>query len=99
LDYLAPAWQPWLSDAKPNKLEVVQNRNLRLITGQTKSTKVAALRLEANTEIYKTFSYRNILSVYEKAARLPQNHPRNQLLEVAPPHGTSALAAAPAARN
>ena len=85
LDYAAPAWQPWLSDTQFNKLEVVQNRALRLITGQTKSTRVTALRLEANTESYKTLSDRNILTSYEKAARLPQNHPRNQLLEGAPP--------------
>ena len=42
LDYPAPAWRPWLSDTQFNKLEVVQNRALCLITGQTKSTRVTA---------------------------------------------------------
>ena len=56
-----------------------------LITGQTKSTRVAALCLEANTESYTTLSDRNILTSYVKAASLPQNHPRNQLLKGALP--------------
>ena len=80
LDYAAPAWQPWLSDTQFNKLEVVQNKALRLITGQTKSTRVDALRHEAGTESYKTHASRNTLLSYEKAARLPSHHPRNHLL-------------------
>ena len=65
MDFAATAL-PWLSDTQSNKLEVVQNRALRLITGQTKSTRVAALRLETNTESYKTLSERNILTSYKK---------------------------------
>ena len=56
-----------LSDIQLNKLEVVQKSALRLITGQTRSTRVAALRLKS----YKTLSDRNILTSYEKTARLP----------------------------
>ena len=81
LDYAAPAWQPWLSDTQLGKLESIQNRGLRLITGQTRSTRVAALRLEAGTIGYRAHSNRNTLLSYEKATRLPAWHPRNQLLQ------------------
>ena len=38
LDYAAAAWQPWLSDSQLNKLEVAQNKALRIVTGQYSST-------------------------------------------------------------
>ena len=81
LDYAASAWQAWLSTAQMNRLETVQNKCLRAVTGQTRSTPVEALRLEAGTTSYKTISERLTLISYEKAARFPKGHPRRELLD------------------
>ena len=80
LDYAAAAWQPWLSETQLNKLEVSQNKALRLVTGQYASTPTEALRLEAGIESYKTHSNRVITISAEKADRLPQDHPRHKAL-------------------
>ena len=48
LDYAAPAWQPWLSNANLSSLDHLQNHSLQLITGQLVSTPLEALRLEAD---------------------------------------------------
>ena len=58
LDYAAPAWQPWLSDTNLSCLDRLQNRSLRLITGQLVSTPLEALRLEADVQSYPTYSKR-----------------------------------------
>ena len=47
LDYAAGAWHPWLSKCQFDKLETVQNKCLRIITGQYASTPVEALRAES----------------------------------------------------
>ena len=80
LDYAAAAWQPWLSDSQLKKLEVAQNKALRLVTGQYSSTPTEALRLEAGVESYRTHSERNITIAAEKADRLPPDHPRHTAL-------------------
>ena len=81
LDYAASAWQAWLSTTQMNRLETVQNKCLRAVTGQTRSTPVEALRLEAGTHSYKTISERLTLISYEKAARFPKGHPRRELFD------------------
>ena len=43
LDYAAPSWQPWLSDANLSCLDRLQNHSLRLITVQLVSTPLEAL--------------------------------------------------------
>ena len=80
LDYAAAAWQPWLSATQLNKLEVAQNKALRLVTGQYSSTPTEALRIEAEVESYKTHSERIITIAAEKADRLPPDHPRHAAL-------------------
>ena len=85
MDYAGPAWQPWLSETQMDKLEVVQNKALRLVTGQTKSTRIEPLRCEAATTSYDTVSRRNTLKSSEKADRLPHDHPRHQLLSNSTP--------------
>ena len=47
MDYSGPAWQPNLAVTQVEKLERVQNRALRLITGQFADCPLDALRLEA----------------------------------------------------
>ena len=75
LDYAAPAWQPWLSETNKRELEVLQNKALRLVTGQYRSTPLEALRTEAGVPSYSTQSKRLILTAKEKALRAPADHP------------------------
>ena len=48
MEYAAPAWAPFLSEARINRLEVIQNKAARLITGCARSTEVNSLLLESN---------------------------------------------------
>jgi len=54
LDFAAPAWQPWLSATRFQCLEATQNKSLRIMTGQAKTTPVEALRAEAGVCSYMT---------------------------------------------
>ena len=74
LDYTAPAWQPWLSATNLSSLDRLQNRSLRLITGQLVSTPLEALRLEVGVQSYQTCSNRLILKASEKAMRSSDDH-------------------------
>jgi ribonuclease HI len=76
LDFAAAAWQPFLAPSSLARLETAQNRGLRAITGQLRTTPVEALRLEAGVCSYATTSRRLVTTAYEKALRLPANHPR-----------------------
>ena len=80
LDFAAPAWQPWLSATRFQCLEATQNKALRIMTGQAKTTPVEALRAEAGVCSYKTVSNRLCVRAHEKAIRLPADHPKNLAL-------------------
>ena len=88
LDYASPAWQPYLSNTQMDRLEVAQNKALRLITGHHHSTPVEALRIEAGVSSCYTYRDRLAVIAYEKALRLPEGHPRRTLAEEAVPHRT-----------
>ena len=81
MDYAAPAWQPWISKTQMNKLEVAQNKALRLISGQYASTPVEALRLESGLQSYTTVSKQHSAIAIEKAERLQPYHPKNIALQ------------------
>ena len=81
LDYCGPAWQPFLSESNRDRLEVTQNKALRLITGQLKTTPVEAIRLEAGVTSYQTTIKRKCAIAYEKSLRLPPNNPRRSIAE------------------
>lgn len=83
--YAPAAWQPWLSKTQVEKLEVTQNKALRLITGQLQSTPVEALRLEADVCSMATLIKRECAKSVEKALRLPPDHPRRATWENAMP--------------
>ena len=85
LNYAAPAWQPWLSETNLTNLDRLQNRSLRLITGQLVSTSLEALRLEADVQSYSTCSKRLILKSNEKAQRSTDDHPKRIALNVTIP--------------
>ena len=56
LGLAAPAWQPWIAKTQMDRLERAQNQALRRITGQTASSPVEALRIEADLPSYETVS-------------------------------------------
>ena len=89
MDYSGPGWQPWLSPTSVAVLERTQNKALRIITGQLKSSPVEALRLESTIIGYETHMLRDICyethKSREKAMRLPANHPRHVALSNAVP--------------
>ena len=76
LNFAGSAWQPWISNTNIGKLERTQNKALRLITGQAKSSPVDALRAEANIPSFESVITANYMRSWEKAHRLPENHPR-----------------------
>ena len=81
LDYAAPAWKSWLSDTNLSCLDRLQNRSLRLITGQLVSTPLQALRLEADVQIYPTCSSHLVLKAKVKALRSTDNQPKRIALD------------------
>ena len=84
LDYAAPSWQPWLSPSNVELLDRVQNRALRLITGQMAGAPTDALRLESGVPSYQTHIDRMCLRSAEKAARMPADHPLQTVQNAVP---------------
>ena len=80
LDYSGPGWQPWLCESSIQLLERTQNKALRIISGQLRSSPVEALRYETSIVSYTTHMDRNILKSHEKAKRLPTSHPSHVAL-------------------
>ena len=78
LDYAAPAWQPFLSTTQAARLDVAQNRSLRLVTGQHANSPVESMHLELGIDSYSTHSKKLTAISYEKALRLPSDHPRHE---------------------
>ena len=74
MDYAGPAWQG--NTCHIGKLDVAQNRALRIITGQFKDTPLETLRAESGVPSIKTHVDRNLLISKEKALRNNGNHPR-----------------------
>ena len=85
LNYAAAAWQPWVSDTGMERLDRIQNKGLRIVTGMYQSSPLQALRLEADVPSYATASKRMILQSYEKALRSAPDHPKRLALEEAMP--------------
>ncbi len=86
LTYAAPAWQPWAAPSRIEQLERCQNKALRVVTGQLKSTPVETLRREAGICSIATASKRATALAYEKAHRPPLDHPRRQILAASSRH-------------
>ena len=66
MEYAAAAWQPFCTKTQINKLEVAQNKCLRLISGQYANSHRDALHLETGIPTYKTHSKQLIATAYEK---------------------------------
>ncbi len=78
--YAAPAWQPWAVSSRIEQLERCQNKALWVVTRQLKSTKLKTLRREAGIYSNAPAAKRAKALIYEKAHRLPIDHPRRQIL-------------------
>jgi len=85
LDYSASGWQPWLSPSNVEILDRVQNKALRIINGQMKSSPTDAVRLEARMPPYQTHIDRMCLRSAEKALRMPEDHPLHETFHTAIP--------------
>ena len=77
MTFASSAWQPWLSNTRIKELESTQNKCLRLITSQYRSAPVEALRVESGIPSITSVIKGNNLRSYEKAMRLPSDHPRS----------------------
>ena len=82
LDYAGSAWQHWLSNTNLFCLDCLQNRSLRLISGQLVSTPLEALWLEADVQSYQTCSNCLIQKAKEKALRSTDDHLKRVSLDV-----------------
>jgi ribonuclease HI len=79
LNYCGAAWQPWLSDSNVEYLDACQNRALRVVTGQLRSSPLEAIRAEADVPSMRTTIRRNCAVAWEKTLRLPVSNPRAHL--------------------
>ncbi len=80
LTHAAPAWQPLAAPSRIEQLEHCQNKPLRVVTGQLKSTLVETLWRKAGICSIATADKSATVLAYEKAHRLPPDHPRRQIL-------------------
>ena len=81
LEYAGSGWQPWLSECQIQKLQRLQNKCLRLITSQAKSSPTEAMRAETGIQSIRTSIQAACLRSREKALRLPLDHPRRLAFE------------------
>ena len=84
--YISPPNAPyWTTSGNMDKLDAAQNESLRRITGQATSIPLESLRLEAGVQSYHSRSKYLWATSYEKAIRLPANHPRKIASSSGPP--------------
>ena len=79
LHYCGAAWQPWTANLNVAILERVQNRALRVLTGQLADTPLECLRTDAELTSFETHIRRNCIVAWERSARLPTGNPRHEL--------------------
>ena len=83
MNYAGFAWQPSTAQSHLENLDRLQNRALRIITGQYQSAPVDALRREVGIPSMKTQASRNTIKAAEKCVRLPEDHPRRIAFDTA----------------
>ncbi len=77
MDYAGFAWQTYLSKHNMSRLETIQNRAIRIATGQYQRCPSEAKRAEVGVASYKTSSERAVARSRVKAICLPDDHPRH----------------------
>ena len=88
IDYGSAAWQPWLSKTNMSAIESAQNKALRLISGQYRSSPVESLRKETGIPSYQTISNQSCIKAREKGLRCPPDHPHRVTFEIQVPQRT-----------
>ena len=78
MSYAGPGWQG--NTHHIGKLEVAQNRALRIVTGQFKDAPLESIRAESGVPSVKTQVARNLMISKEKALRLDPDHPQEACL-------------------
>ena len=74
--YAGSAWMSYLSESAVRPLQVVQNKAMRKMTGIYKTAPVESLLKECRMTSIATDIDRECAKSYEKALRLPEDHPR-----------------------
>jgi len=87
--YAGAAWMSYLFDTTINRLQVVQNKAMRKMTGIYKTAPVESLLKECRMVSISTEIDRQCLTSYEKALRLPEDHPRREVAEQSVTHRTA----------
>lgn len=83
--FASSGWQPWLSKTNVEKMEALQNKCLRLISGQSRTSPHEALRVETDVQSISFQIDASCLRSREKAFRLPLDPPRRvTFMESAP---------------
>ena len=80
-DYAGSSWLPWISETNIQRLDRLQNQALRMISRQAKSSPLECLRLECEVPSYASVVKATCIQAREKAARLPEDHPRRSSLD------------------
>jgi hypothetical protein len=75
LEYAAPAWYPSLTPTQLNKLQIIQNKALRVVLGVKRCTNITALHLEANVVPLEDRYIVQTAYMAEKFRRFPTNDP------------------------
>ena len=74
--YAGFAWQPNTPKTCIDRLSRLQNKAIRLVTGQLRSSPKESIRAEAGVPSLETQIKRNAVKAMEKGIRLPADHPR-----------------------
>ena len=88
LNHAGAGWQPYICGSNKKKLNRLQNRALRAITGQLVSAPFEALCTEAGVQSHRTTSTRLVARSLEKALWCPEDHPRRITAEEQVDHRT-----------
>ena len=80
-EYASPAWFPWLSKTTRNKMEVIQNEALRIMTRMARDTPCDFLRLQTGVEPLIQRLEKNNCVMRERFMRLGDEDARKILAE------------------
>ena len=74
--FASSGWQPWLSATNVQKLEVLQNKCLRIISGQTRTSPTDACRAKTGIQSIASHINARCLKSREKSSPPPTRPPQ-----------------------
>ena len=80
-EYASPAWYPWVAKNTQDKIEVIQNEALCIMTRMTRDTPCDFLRLQTGFEPLCQRLEKNSFILREKFMRLDENDGRRKMTE------------------